>query len=138
MMESMNNGNFLSLSETAAYEFSENLSDNSQQWDFSSQRDLPLQSKTGGIYEVREDTETKQQLNNLSRKLEALTLKLTTNSINQIQTEVCTLCASPMHVSEMCPSLANFPNSYSEQANALNNYEKPFPSPYSETYNQNW
>ena len=119
MVESMNNGNFLSLSDTAAYEFLENLSKNSQQWDFSSQRDIQPQSKIGGIYEVREDTETKQQLNNLSRKLEALTLKLTTNSINQIQTEVCTLCASLMHISEMCPSLANYSNGYSEQANAL-------------------
>ena len=40
--------------------------------------------------------------------------------------------------SEMCPSLTNYSNNYSEQANALNNYGKPFPSPYSETYNPNW
>ncbi|XP_030933499.1 uncharacterized protein LOC115959285 [Quercus lobata] len=38
----------------------------------------------------------------------------------------------------MCPSAAGYPDFYAEQANALNNYGKPFASPFSETYNPNW
>ncbi|XP_075633356.1 uncharacterized protein LOC142605805 [Castanea sativa] len=38
----------------------------------------------------------------------------------------------------MCPSTARYPDFYTEQANALNNYGKPFASPFSEAYNPNW
>ncbi|XP_023920612.1 uncharacterized protein LOC112032110 [Quercus suber] len=38
----------------------------------------------------------------------------------------------------MCPSTVGYPEYYTEQANALNNYGKPLVSPFSETYNPNW
>lgn len=43
-----------------------------------------------------------------------------------------------MHATEMCPSMVGYPEFYVEQANALNNYGKPFASSFSETYNPNW
>ena len=60
------------------------------------------------------------------------------NSVNQVQSEACSICASPMHTTQMCPSIAGYPDFYTEQANALNNFGKPLVSPFSETYNPNW
>jgi hypothetical protein len=45
MIESMNGGAFLSLTGEEAYRTSDQLSDNSQQWDFSSYRDRSVASK---------------------------------------------------------------------------------------------
>ena len=90
------------------------------------------------MYEVSEDLDIKARLDNLTRKVEALALGRGMNSVNQIQSETCSICASPMHSTQMCPSAAGYPDFYAEQANALNNYEKPFASPFSETYNPNW
>ena len=39
MIESMNGGGFLSLKDDKAYKFLENLSESSQQWDFSNRRE---------------------------------------------------------------------------------------------------
>ena len=90
------------------------------------------------MYEVSEDLDIKARLDNLTRKVEALALGRGMNSVNQVQSETCFICASPMHTTQMCPSTSGYPDFYVEQANALNNYEKPFASPFSETYNPNW
>lgn len=139
MIESMNGGGFLSLTDDEAYKFLENLSDSSQQWDFSNRRERSVPAiKKGGLFEISEDLDMKARLDNLTRKVDALVLGRGVNFVNQVQTEVCSLCASPMHTTQMCPSTAGYPECYAEQANALNNFGKPFASPFSETYNQNW
>ena len=135
----MNGGGFLSLVDDEAYKFLENFSESSQQWDFSNckERSTPA-IKKGGLYEVSEDLDIKARLNNLTRKVEALALGREMNSVNQVQSETCSIYASPMHTTQMCPSAIRYPDFYIEQANALNNYGKPFASPFSETYNPNW
>ena len=90
------------------------------------------------MYEVSEDLDIKARLDNLTRKVEALALGRVMNFVNQVQSETCSICASHMHTTQMCPSAAGYPDFYVEQANALNNYEKPFASPFSETYKPNW
>ena len=90
------------------------------------------------MYEVSENLDIKARLDNLTRKVESLALGRGMNSINQVQSETCSICASPMHTTQMCPSATGYHDFYIEQANALNNYEKPFVSPFSKTYNQNW
>ena len=90
------------------------------------------------MYEVSEDLDIKARLDNLTRKVETLALGRGMNSVNQVQSETCSICASRMHTTQMCPSTAGYPDFYVEQTNALNNYEKPFASPFSETYNPNW
>ena len=90
------------------------------------------------MYEVSEDLDIKARLDNLTCKVEALALGRGMNSVNQVQSETCSICASLMHTTQMCPSAAGYPDFYIEQANALNNYGKPFTSPFSETYNPNW
>ena len=135
----MNGGGFFSLVDDEAYKFLENFSESSLQWDFSNckERSAPA-IKKGGLYEVSEDLDIKARLNNLTRKVEALALGREMNSVNQVQSETCSIYASPMHTTQMCPSAIGYPDFYIEQANALNNYGKPFASPFSETYNPNW
>lgn len=139
MIESMNGGGFLNIRDhDAAYAFLEKLSENSQQWDFTSHRDKSTSSsKRGGLYEVKEDTDMRIKLDSLTRKVEALALSRTMESANQLQREVCSHCASPMHTSQTCPSMVEYSENFTEQANAINNYGKSFGSPFSDTYNQN-
>ena len=90
------------------------------------------------MYEVNEDLDIKARLDNRTCKVEALALGRGMNSVNQVQSETCSICVSPMHTTQMCPSIVGHPNFYTEQANALNNYGKPFFSPFLEIYNPNW
>ena len=108
-------------------------------WDFPIiERDLPLQLRKGGLYEVSEDLDIKARLYNLTHKVEALALGRRMNSVNQVQSKTCSICASPMHTTQMCPSTVGYPKYCTEQANALNNYGRPLASPFSETYNPDW
>ena len=139
MIESMKGGAFLSLRDDEAYEFLENLSENSQQWDFSNQYDRQVKEpKRGGMYEVRSGSDLEIKIESLSRKVEALALDKTMSSVNQVQSEGCSLCASPMHSAQTCPSMCGYSESHPEQINALNNFRKPFGTAFSEPYNPNW
>ena len=85
----------------------ENFSKSSQQWDFSNRKERSTPTiKQGGLYEVSEDLDIKARLDNLTRKIEALALGRGMNSVNQVQSETCSICASPMHTTQMCPSTA--------------------------------
>ena len=77
-------------------------------------------------------------MDNLTRNVEAVALGRGMNSVNQVQSETCSICASPMHTTQMCPSTIGYPEYYTKQANTLNNYGRPLASPFSKTYNPNW
>jgi hypothetical protein len=49
--------------------------------------------------------------------------------------ESCSVCASPLHQAQNCPSMTAFEM---EQVNAFNNFQKPSSGPYSKTYNPGW
>ena len=69
------------------------------------ERDLPLQLRKGGLYEVNEDLNIKARLDNLTCKVEALALGRWVNFVNLVQSETCFICANPMHTTQMCPQL---------------------------------
>ena len=139
MIESMNGGGFLSLTNDVAYKFLDDLLESSQQWDFSNFRERSAPAiKSGGLHEINEDLNMKAKLDNLTCKVEILALVKGVNPVNQVQSETCSICASPMCTTQMCPSSVSYLDFYTKQANALNNYGKPFASPFSETYNPNW
>jgi hypothetical protein len=105
MIETMNGRALLSLIGDEAYKTLDKLSDNSHQWDFWSCYDKSAHiPKKGGIYEVREDTNFKRKLNALTRKLDALTVGQSINVANTFNGDSCSLCASPMHLAQNCPS----------------------------------
>jgi hypothetical protein len=116
MIESMNGGAFLILTGEEAYKTLDQLSDNSQQWDFSSCRDKAARTqKRGGIYEVKEDVELKMKIDALTKKVEALVVSKSINDANPFHVDCCFICASPMHLTQTCPSLPAFVESPMEQ-----------------------
>ncbi|KAH9803331.1 hypothetical protein KPL71_001722 [Citrus sinensis] len=138
MVESMNGGRFLNLHEGAAWDFFNSLSENSQQWDFSNQREKSSQVSRKGLYEVNDDFDVKSTLATLSRKVDALALNQSMNHHPSVANEVCAICSNVSHTAQNCPSLPAYQEAYSEQVHALQSYEKTSNSPYSSTYNPNW
>jgi hypothetical protein len=116
MIESMNGGAFLNLTGEKSYRTLDQLSDNSQQWDFSSCRDksAPIQKK-GGIYEVKEDMELKMKLDAITKKVDALVIGKSINIVNPFHVDCCSICASPIHSAPTFPSLPTFVESSMEQ-----------------------
>lgn len=58
MIESMNGGEFLNLTGEEAYRSMDELSDSSQQWDFSSRRGKSSAAPNKGrLYEVKDDAD---------------------------------------------------------------------------------
>jgi hypothetical protein len=139
MIESMNGGAFLSLTGEEAYRTLDQLSDNSQQWDFSSCRDKAAHiQKKGGIYEVKEDIELKMKIDALTKKVKALVVSKSMNAANPFHVDCCSICASPMHLAQTCQSLPAFVESPMEQVNAFNHYRKQSSGLFSESYNPGW
>ena len=116
MIDSINGGGFFSLVDDEAYKFLENLSESSQQWDFSNYKERSAPAiKKGGLYEVSKDLDIKARLDNPTSKVEALALGRGINFVNQVQSETCSICASSIHTIQMCPSIAGYPDFYTEQ-----------------------
>ncbi|KAH9722992.1 hypothetical protein KPL70_006933 [Citrus sinensis] len=138
MVESMNGGRFLNLHEGAAWDFFNSLSENSQQWNFSNQREKSSQVSRKGLYEVKDNFDVKATLATLSRKVDALALNQSMNHHPSVANEVCAICFNLSHTAQNYPSLPAYQEAYSEQVHALQSYEKTPNNPYSPTYNPNW
>ncbi|XP_022851548.1 uncharacterized protein LOC111373275 [Olea europaea var. sylvestris] len=52
--------------------------------------------------------------------------------------EICSNCETFGHLTHDCPNIPIFKEVLHDQGNAMNTFKKPFSSPYSETYNQQW
>jgi len=87
---------------------------------------------------VRDNEDIRGQLKDLMRTVEALALNKPVTAANIYQPEVCSLCASPMHFTQNCPSLSTCAEYLPEQVNAFNDYRKPTSGPFAETYNPGW
>jgi hypothetical protein len=132
-------GDSCNLMGEEAYRTLDQLSNNSQQWDFSSCRDKAARiQKKGGIYEVKEDVELKMKIDALTKKVEALLVSKSINAANPFHIDYYSICASPMHLAHTCPSLSAFVESPMEQMNAFNDFRKQSNGPFSETYNPGW
>jgi hypothetical protein len=125
-------GGFLSLTGHLAYKALDKLSDNSQQWDFSSCRDKSAHNpKKGGIYELKGEAELNIKIDALTKMLDTLNIGQSINATNTFTADNCSICASPLHSTQNCPS-------FMEQVNAFNDYRKQSNGPYLETYNTGW
>jgi hypothetical protein len=115
MIMLMNGGAFLNLTGEKAYRTLDQLTDNSQQWDFSSYLDKSVRiQKKGGINEVKEDIELKMKLDALTKKVDALVIGKSINVANPFHVVCCSICASPIHSAQTCPSLPTFVKSSME------------------------
>jgi hypothetical protein len=122
MIESMN-GAFLNLRDDLAYKALDKLADNSQLWDFTSCRDKSARNpKKGGIHELKGEAELNLKMDAIVKRLDALSLGKPIAATNTFPIESCSVCASPMHQAQNCPSMTVF--SEMEQVNAFNNFQK--------------
>jgi hypothetical protein len=139
LIESMNGGTFLSLTGEEPYRTLNQLSDNSQQWDFSSCRDKSAHiQKKGGIYKMKEDIKLKMKIDALTKKVDALIIGKSINVANTFHVDCCSIHASPIHLAQSCPSLPTFVESPIEQVNAFNDFMKQCNELFFKTYNPGW
>jgi hypothetical protein len=133
MIESMNGGGFLNLTGEEAYKTLDELSDNSQRWDFSSRRGKnSTTTKKEGLYGVKDNEDIRGQLKDIMHTIEALALNKPVTAANIYQADVCSLCASPMHFTQNCPFLSIGAEYPPEQVNAFNDYRKPTNGPFAD------
>jgi hypothetical protein len=71
----------------------------------------------------------------LTRKVDALTIAWSINAANTFSSDSCSICASPMHLAQNCPSSSTFVECLMEQVNAFNDYKKQANGPFSKFYN---
>jgi hypothetical protein len=57
------------------------------------------------------------------QRLDALSVGKSINAANTFRVESCSICASPMHQAQNCPSMTAFAEM--EQVNAFNSFQKP-------------
>jgi hypothetical protein len=108
-----------------AYKALDKLSDNSQQWDFSSFKDKSTRiPKKGGIYELQGDTELNMKIDALTKKVDALTVGQSINAANTFNVDSYSICDSLMHSAHNCPSMLVFAKYPMEQVNAFNDCRK--------------
>jgi hypothetical protein len=74
----------------------------------------------------------------LTKRLDALAVGPSINAANTYTVDSYSICASPMHSAQNCPSAPVFSEYLMEQAKAFNDYRKQSAGPYSETYNPGW
>jgi hypothetical protein len=135
MIELMNGGAFLNLTGDLAYKALEKIAANTQNWDFSSCDKSARKDKKGGILELKGEQEMTQRMDAIVKRLDKLSVGKPVNAINTFPVESCSVCASPMHQAQNCPSMTVFEM---EQVNAFTSFQKPSSEPYSETYNPGW
>jgi hypothetical protein len=121
MIELMNGGAFLNLTGDLAYKALEKIAANTQNWDFSSCRDKSARKdKKGGILELKGEQELTQRMDAIVKRLDELIVGKPVNAINTFPVESCSVCASPMHQAQNCPSMTVFEM---EQVNAFNAFK---------------
>ena len=91
-----------------------------------------------GKYYLSQEDDLNARIASLARKVEAMELRKP-KEVKVVQNdEFCVICEFIGHSTNECPNIQMCKEVMQEQANALNAFKKPFPSPYSESYNQQW
>ena len=136
LLETMCGGDFLSKHPDEAMEFLNYVAKTSKAWDEPNPREVerlrPSSHQRGGMYALSEDTETKEKLTTLTRRLEELEMRNQheMQAVNELSASQpsCFNCQSNSHPGEHCQ----------EHAHILNQNNPPINAPYGNTYNPNW
>jgi hypothetical protein len=87
---------------------------------------------------VKEDIKLKMKIDALTKKVDALAVGKSINAASTFHGDYCSICTSPVHLPQTCPSLQTFAESLMEQVNAFNDFRKQDNGPFSEIYNPGW
>jgi len=130
MIESMNGGGFLNLTGEEAYKTLDELSDNSQRWDFSSRRGkCSTSTKKEGLYEVRDNEDIRGQLKDLMRTVEALALNKPVTAANIYHADVCSLFPAQctlLKTTHLCQQVLNICRNRSMPSMIIGNQQWTF------------
>jgi len=141
MVELMCNESFEDKDPDEAIEYLDLLAENAQNWDIACTYEAPGKTQphtsSGGMYNFREDHDLRAKFASLARKVETLELKKN-GQLKSVQDIVCQICETDDHATNDCPTLPSFRECLHEQAHALNSFQRPNHSPYSQTYNPGW
>ena len=136
LLETMCGGDFLSKHPDEAMDFLNYVVETSKAWDEpnprEAERSRPSNHRRGGIYALSEDTEMKEKLTTLTRRLEELEMRSQheMQAVNELPVShpSCFDCQTNSHPGEHCQ----------EHAHVLNQNKPPTNDPYGNTYNPNW
>ena len=136
LLETVCGGDIFSKHPDEAMDFLNYVAENSKAWDEPNPREAkiswPSNHQRGGIYALSEDTEMKEKLTTLTRRLEELEMRnqhevQAVNELSASQPSCCN-CQSHSHPGEHCQ----------EHAHILNQRKPPTNAPYGNTYNTSW
>ena len=134
----MCNGEFKDKSPEDALEYLDYIAENAQHWDtfgFYEPSSKPQSSLSGGgMYNIRENHDHQAKFASLARKVIVLELKKN-DHVKSFQNISCYVCDSTNHSMQDCPMLPALRESLHEQVNVVDNFKRPNPNPYSQTYN---
>ena len=136
LLETMCGGDFLSKHPDEAMDFLNYVAETSKAWDESNPRETersrPSNHQRGGIYALSKDTEMKEKLTTLTRRLEELEMRSRheMQAVNDLPTSQpsCFNCQTDNHHGEHCQ----------EHAHVLGQNKPPTNAPYGNTYNPSW
>nr|XP_034903990.1 uncharacterized protein LOC118041005 [Populus alba] len=140
----MCNGEFYDKEPSEAFDFFDQLAENTKQWETS--RPLHVESRntishSSGKFQLKETDDLNARLASLARKVESLEIKKV-HVMSEQQEESCVVCESKGHRTTECPTIPAFKEVLYGQTSDSSNVRKPFSNqvgnPYSETYNPRW
>ena len=83
---------------------------------------------------MSQEDDLNARVTSLTRKIEAMELRKAKEVKSIKNKEFCNLCETNEHSTNECPHLPVFKEAMHEQVNAIEYTQKPYPSPYSNTY----
>ncbi|XVF87630.1 hypothetical protein PTKIN_Ptkin18bG0135500 [Pterospermum kingtungense] len=141
-VETMCNGEFFDNEPEEALEYLDHLAENSQSWHSTNPYENSIRSNlvnaSRGKYHLCQEDDLNGRVASLARKIEAMEMKKE-KEIKSVQNdEICSICEAIGHSTSTCPNILVFKEVFHEQVNVMNNFKKPFSSPFLDTYNPGW
>ncbi|KAH9658293.1 hypothetical protein KPL70_023432 [Citrus sinensis] len=137
----MCNGEFRDKSPDDALDYLDYIAENAQHWDIVGSYESSSKPQSspfgGGMHNLREDHDFQVKFASLARKVKALESKKN-DHVKSVQNISCYVCDSTDHYTQDSPTLPALRESLHEQVNVVDNFKRPNPNPYSQTYNFGW
>jgi len=140
MVESMCQGGFLNKSETEAWEFLEELSKKTLQWETTRDESLGsrINHQRGGVHAVADTTYIDTRIAALENMVKGLVMPQQPTNYPTSQMVACSHCQSLDHSLSTCPMFAQQLATGQEQGQVNAAFQRPKFDPYSSTYNPGW
>ena len=131
----MSQGDFLKKSDEDAWNFLEELSEKTMQWETFTEKPISTPTNKNGMHTLENSIAAEAKMTVVMRRLDALEIKEPdTNQVKQISSPTCNHCQASTHILEECPLLAFFFNNQ-EQINDVFQRQN---NPWGSTYNPGW